>query len=346
MNSGACSFADRLLPAPVGGGFSMEDYWVWCGSVIRGEDGLWHMFAARWPKKLPFFEGYLTHSEIVHAVASAPAGPYAFREVVLPARGERFWDGQMTHNPTIHKQGDTYLLFYIGSTYRGAQPPVPEPGSQDYLHYKSPKECYGNIRIGLATSKSVNGPWERRDVPILEPRPGKWDNQIVTNPAPCVRADGSILLIYRSNTPEGLRLGAAIADHYDTPFRRYSDEPIAAFFGQNHVEDPFLWWDNDHYELLAKDLTGALTGELYAGVHAYSSDALNWTLFPAPKAYSRTVRWADGNVTNQGCLERPQLLFENGEPICFFAATGDGVGGFDQCSKTWNIAIPIASSHC
>ena len=32
------SFSDRLLPAPVGGGFSMEGYWVWCGSVLRGED--------------------------------------------------------------------------------------------------------------------------------------------------------------------------------------------------------------------------------------------------------------------------------------------------------------------
>ena len=30
---------EMLLPAPVGGGFSRNGYWVWCGSVIRGEDG-------------------------------------------------------------------------------------------------------------------------------------------------------------------------------------------------------------------------------------------------------------------------------------------------------------------
>ena len=30
---------EMLLPAPVGGGCSMDGYWVWCGSVIRGEDG-------------------------------------------------------------------------------------------------------------------------------------------------------------------------------------------------------------------------------------------------------------------------------------------------------------------
>jgi len=32
-------FARRLLPAPRGGGFRMEDYWAWDGSVIRGPDG-------------------------------------------------------------------------------------------------------------------------------------------------------------------------------------------------------------------------------------------------------------------------------------------------------------------
>jgi hypothetical protein len=44
------AFIDRLLPAPVTGGFAMEDFWVWCGSVIQGPEGKYHMFASRWPK--------------------------------------------------------------------------------------------------------------------------------------------------------------------------------------------------------------------------------------------------------------------------------------------------------
>jgi len=116
------AFIDLIRPAPVGGGFAMEDYWVWCGSVIRGEDDRYHMFAARWPKALPFFDGYKTHSEVVRAVADTPVGPYEFQEVVLPVRGGEFWDGQMTHNPTIHKLGGTYLLFYIGATFPGPKP--------------------------------------------------------------------------------------------------------------------------------------------------------------------------------------------------------------------------------
>ena len=83
----SAAFIDRILPAPVGGGFVMEDYWVWCGSVIQGEDGQYHMFASRWPGSLPFFDGYKVGSEVVRAVSGTPEGPYT-----LPgSRASRPW---------------------------------------------------------------------------------------------------------------------------------------------------------------------------------------------------------------------------------------------------------------
>lgn len=332
------TFIDRLLPAPVGGGLAQPNYWVWCGSAIHGEDGRYHLYAARWPRELPFFDGYKCYSEIVHAVSKTPEGPYRVHGAALPARGEGYWDGRMTHNPTVLRYGDLYLLFYIGATYAGSAPTAEE------LHQKmttKPAESYASIRIGLATARSVYGPWKRRDAPILLPRPGKWDSTVVTNPAPCVLADGRILMLYRSNTPQGLRVGAAIAAGPDAPFERASDEPVLRFSGNNNVEDPFLWRAGDHCELLAKDMTGGITGEKHAGIHAVSPDGLNWTLSDPPKAYSRTVRWSDGATTTQGCLERPQLLIEEGVPTHLFAATGDGPGGFDNCTRTWNMVIPL-----
>jgi hypothetical protein len=56
-----------IQEAPVGGGFQMEGYWVWCGSVIKGDDGLFYMFGSRWPKKLPFHPGWMIALEVVHA---------------------------------------------------------------------------------------------------------------------------------------------------------------------------------------------------------------------------------------------------------------------------------------
>jgi hypothetical protein len=109
-------FRDRLLPAPMDGGFRMDGYWVWCGSVIKGDDGKYHMFASRWPKTTGFGPYWLTNSEIVHAVSDKPAGPYKFSDIALPPRGSEFWDGQMTHNPAIRKYKGTYLLYYTGTT--------------------------------------------------------------------------------------------------------------------------------------------------------------------------------------------------------------------------------------
>lgn len=328
----------NLLPAPRNGGFRMAGYWVWCGSGIRGEDGRYHMFAARWPKAYPFFDGYRVASEVVRAVAETPAGPYRFEEVVLPARGAQFWDGRMTHNPTIHKIGETYALFYIGATYDG---PMPSP---DAICAGSPvpDASYATIRIGVATATSVRGPWTRPDAPVLDVRPGKWDGSVVTNPAPCILPDGQIFLYYRSNYNHQCRIGVAVAERLGAPFERLSDDPVLDF-GDDHVEDPFVWWAGDHFEMIAKDQEGGITGEKHAGVHATSADGLHWTLSDPSKAYSRRVVWDDGTVTVQGSLERPQLFFEDGEPRYLFAATADGPGGFRNAGETWNVVIPLGS---
>jgi hypothetical protein len=58
------SFQDRLLPAPVGGGFRDPGYWVWCGTVVRGDDGRYHHYASRWPRALPFSPHWLTNSVV------------------------------------------------------------------------------------------------------------------------------------------------------------------------------------------------------------------------------------------------------------------------------------------
>lgn len=328
-------FINKLQPAPVGGGFAMEDYWVWCGSAIRGEDNRYHLFASRWPRALPFFDGYLTHSEIVRASADTPTGPYQFEEVILGARGEQYWDGQITHNPSVLRVQDKFLLFYIGATYAGAKP-TPEE-----VHAGCPqaKQCYPTIRIGLATADSVKGPWHRPDRPVLEPRPGKWDNTVVTNPAPCARPDGSIMLHYRSNTPNGLRLGVTGAERWDAPYVRLRDDPVIQFEA-GFVEDPFVWWAHDHFGMIAKDWTGQITGEQGAGIHATSPDGLDFELADPNKAYSRHIQWDDGSTVEQSHFERPQLLIEDGRPTHLFAATGDGEHGF-HFTRSWNMVVPL-----
>lgn len=333
-------FADRLVPAPVRGGFHFKNHWTWGGSVVRGEDGRYHLFVSVWPRGLPFLRGYITNSRVVRAVSNTPEGPYHYEQEILPPRGPQFWDGRMTHNPEIRRIGGQYFLYYIGSTYDHTMPPSvgPIPDTLDLAL------VYRGIRIGVATAPSVTGPWRRLDAPILQIRPGQWDSVNTTNPTACVATDGRILMIYRSSS-EGTfcQLGAAVADHPLGPYRRASDEPILTPLvrDQSALEDPFLWHNGREFEMLAKDLTGAVCGELHAGVHVLSADGLDWELAPHPRAYSRKVRWDDGTVTQQGCFERPKLLIENGAPTHLFTATGDGPGGFDHCTKTWTMVTPL-----
>ena len=87
----SAKFRERILPAPLNGGFKMEGYWIWGASVIQGDDGHYYMFASRWPHNLKFGPHWLTNSEIVLAVSNNPEGPYKFKKVVLPPRGEKYF---------------------------------------------------------------------------------------------------------------------------------------------------------------------------------------------------------------------------------------------------------------
>jgi hypothetical protein len=336
----ARTFLSRLQPAVAGGGFELTDYWVWCGAPIRGEDGRYHLFASRVPKEVPFHPHWLFCSEIVRAEAEKPVGPYRFAEVALPPRGGDSFDARSTHNPHIRKVGDSFLLLYMGANYDG-----PTPSREHPEVWRSPRylATWARKRIGLATSKSVFGPWKRLDRPLIEPRPDDWDSIATTNPSLCPLPDNSFLLAYKSRQEDlgQLQVGVAHAPHYTGPWKR---QPTPWLFRGKpaHVEDPFLWYEDGRVQALMKDMTGEICGEKFAGVHVTSADGLSWDFDLATLAYRRTVRWSDGSTTQQGFLERPQLLIENGIPTHLFCATAEGPGDdLKDATRTRNIVFPL-----
>ena len=161
------TLTERMLPAPVGGGFSMEGYWVWCGSVIRAEDGRYHLFASRWPRHLPMHPGWMMASEVVRAVSDTPAGPYRFEEIVLPARGAQYWDGRATHNPHITRCRGRYYLYYTGITHPFSDPVPGQPLTTDDCRVIAAR---ASKRVGVAVADRITGPWRRSDQPVLTTR--------------------------------------------------------------------------------------------------------------------------------------------------------------------------------
>lgn len=334
----------NLEKAPRTPAFESDGYWVWGSSVVRDDEGMYHMYVSRFPKSLPFHPGWMVASEIVHATSDSPEGPYRFCDVALPARGAEYWDGRSTHNPRILRHGGKYYLIYMGSTHPFADP------TYDQLTLDS-KWCTigrANKRIGLAVADSPYGPWERFDQPLLTTVPGTFYSYLISNPSPLILDDGSVMMIFKgrgytgNNSYSDMALGMAVAPSVYGPYTVLNgNRPIFQVDGQGEAEDPFLWKDHEGYHAIFKDHVAKFTGERGGGVMAHSADGIDWTVDSAPKAYSRTVEWADGAVEMQGQLERPFILFEDGYPTHIFFATMDGPGGFENATRSWNMVIPL-----
>jgi len=301
---------------PMGRILEQEGYFVWCCSPIDAPDGTTHIFFSRWDAKKGM-AGWTHGSEIAHAVANNPEAPYNVIGTVLAPRSG-FWDSSTCHNPSIHKVGNTYCLFYMGA------------GNSNL----------NTQRIGLATASSLYGPWKRSDVPILEAgEKGAWDDECTTNPTFLQHTNGQYWLYYISfneaeynaaakGTIRGNRkCGLAIANKIEGPYEKYGRNPVIDFSGMGNnqqLEDPFVWKEKGLYKMISRDMG------IYSqrdGLYMESKDGVHWS--KPVKAYDELSTYlslpkGDKNLKKYGRLERPNLLIRNGKPAYLIGATQGG----------------------
>ena len=285
-------------PVTDGSGFRMDDYWVWCGSMIRVGD-TYHLFASRWPKTGPFPEGYRQNSEIVRATSGSPVGPFVFEEVVIGERDSSFWDSNMAHNPTIHKIGNEYVLFYIGSDFTTKQ-----AGSSSLLR-----------RVGYATSGSVTGPWKRSDEPLISTESN--------NPAVLIEGN-RVLMVYRDAS---LRVYLARADNFRGKYEVVNDD----LWPSSKIEDFFIFRNDGQYHIICEDNTGRVSGHVRWGVHLYSDDPVKgWKKYDPPVVYDHDIILTGDSVLKCTRRERPQLLIHNNRITCLVTSVYDGRNSWSQ----------------
>ena len=253
-----------------GSGFHQEDYFVWGGSILK-VDGVFHLFASRWPRSTGFPEGYRAHSEIVRATAPTPEGPYTFQEIVLDGRGGRWWDGAMCHNPKIVKAGTSYVLYYIGSRLGSAL-----------------------RKVGYAWSSTIDGPWKRLDDPLPL-------GEDANNPAPCIHPDGSVLLAYRDLD---LNMHIAAANAFDGDYRIVAEN----IYPEGRLEDPDLALIDGTYYLTVEDNEGKLTGHVRHGGQLISDDGLSWRPNTPVRVYTHDIQFKDGERMTARRRERPEFF--------------------------------------
>lgn len=283
-------------------------YYNWCNSIIKDDGGRYHLFYSRWPKSIGFYS-WLTHSEIAHATATRPEGPYPMGETVLKA-GKGSWDAVTAHNVKVEKFDNSYYLYYT-STNTGketlSEKELVEIGKTGYSH-KYWTLLRSNQRTGVAVSQSLDGPWQKSDKPMIEPHGPI--GTVTVNPAVCVGPDNRYYLIIKGDDKKAQkpRVIQAIgtSDKPTGPFR-LEDKPA---FDDIPTEDVSMWYDGNRKRFYAifhahgGDFIGLITSE----------DGTNWEKAKHYVVCKKEVPLNDGTIMKVDRMERPFVYVENGEP--------------------------------
>jgi len=287
----------------------LKDAWSWGGSPILGPDDKWHVFVSVIMDGCGLLH-YQTNSVIYHAESIDVLGPYNITgEALAPGRPGQ-WDSGAVHGGSVHFDASSrkYLLFHTGFQYDLPSPNCTQNGSIAPIMNSSSR------KIGLAWSWTLKGPWQKLPSPILGPRQGAyWDNTDVSNAAPFVFPNGSVLLGYRAGG-DGVALGGGIgisfAAHWSKKYNRIS--------GHDHVlfaaEDAYLYQDHrgSFHMLVHAFRNGSVGG------HAWSSDGLSWNYSKFAPAYTNVVHWQNGSASSLYRRERPQPAILNKKIVALF----------------------------
>jgi hypothetical protein len=329
-----------VLPLPVEARAALEgrgiarhvlsdpDWHTWGASVVRGDDGRWHLFHSRWPRATAF-TGWLSLSQVAHAVADDPAGPYEHVGIALAGRGPGHWDAVSAHNPVITRFDGRCYLYYISTRTADEDADLGAIASTGYAH-GSWKELREAQRTGVAVADSLEGPWQRLDAPILEPS-GPIET-LTVNPAVARAPDGTILMIVKGDkpdTPGFVRSQAlALAPTPTGPFE-IQPEPV---IDDRDTEDAALWYDPRRRRFYAvfhaHDHIGLIT----------SADGRRWQRAAHPVVLRKdtAIAFADGTRWPVDRLERPFVLLDDaGLPSHLLVAVKRG-------DESANLALPLA----
>ena len=294
-----------------------KDYHIWGSSPIIDEQGHVHLFVSRWPTKYGFEPGWRSHSEIAHYIGKNPEGPFEFSDIALQGTGKNTWDKYGMHNPSIHYDGEKYILLYIANNdYK--QPPHP-----------------ANQKIGMVVSKSLLGPWEKVNGHgnILYPpiNPGYWNHKAsngVNNPT-LIKYKGAYFLYFKSSNA---KMGLAIAENITGP---YVQLPFPVTSNEKRIEDGYAFLFNNKVYLLTTDNDGVL--KKGGGLLWRSDDAMTFNSFEEGyKLLNEYIsdssllspNWFYGSSERMK-FERPQLLMRDGKPGWLYVASGCNIYGGD-----------------
>lgn len=281
----------------------------WGGSVIRGPDGTYHMWAAEMVNNTGI-QVWMSNSRIRHAVSrTGPYGPYEPQDIAF---------GLWGHEPTVARAPTgEYVLFWtahFGDEVPCSRVPCRDGDNGDSVmdaeHCLNIHDCVYNPELNsyMSYASDPAGPWSP---PVLVPKGafGRGD----TNLAPIILKNGSLIGLGRPGwiwrAANWRNLSTYTVEHVD-----------ATVLG----EDPFLYPDPYNASVLhALSHAGHYDA---SGGHVWSTDGgRSWQQHNDSRAYSSLIMYTDGTQRSLSRRERPHLVFDQrGLPLALTNGVTDG----------------------
>jgi len=258
----------------------------WGGSVLYGDDGLYHMYAAE-------IEGscgmnvWLSNSLVIHATSPDPTlYPFTRKGVVQEV---------FSHEP-IAARAPTgeYVVYFTAVLPPGRLPVKGGERCSGCESGRSPQSCgtddQRNASINLPTymvySSNPDGPWS---TPMMIPGTDVFAD---SNFAPVINPNGSLVALERGNVIHA---------------SNWKDVSTYKKVGkwQDAAEDPFVWRDNAgiYHNIVHVNRQNT------HGLHYYSTDGINWKASPGRGfAFTNRIEFADGTHKDLACRERPHII--------------------------------------
>jgi len=325
------NFSERMGTVNKNSIFSLEDegYIVWCGTMTKGDDGLYYLYFSFWDKELGH-NAWVTSSKIGYAVSESPYGGFKYKGLAFGGAGKDVWDRDCVHNPAVLKHNGKYYMYYMGNY-----------GNGEYWDHRN------HQKIGIAVADSPEGPWKRRDTPLIETGESGFDSLMVSNPSVTKGPDGKFYMIYKAVEDNGIYpkggsvvCGMAVSDAPDGEFKKCNVPIMTNPENEWSVEDAFIWCENNKFYSLAKDFQGYFTGLGKGHVALFESEnGMDWELSKNNIGFKKEITWENGKTEKLSFMERPQIYMENNVPkvlLCACVWEND-----TEREHSFNIAIPL-----
>lgn len=326
----------------IGLALQKKDTHIWGASPVFDGDGKVHLYVAEWPiPKDPKekFKGWYKQSRITHYVGDSPEGPFEFVRIAVPDKDGTF---NAPHNPTIRFIDNKYVLSFIVNEND-------EPNTQRIIMYVS-----DNLNDDWKPAKGAEVDGTMLSLPK---NTNIWSHKScrgITNPSLIKHID-TYYMYYKAVIPDpkdpknffgwNFGYGVATSKNLEGPYtyhpKRITPEDL-------QLEDVSAFSYKDQVYMFSRDIRGTL-GAKEGGVMWKSENGFDFPKEKTVKSFRQLSAYIDSNKmkgatvyrgTNQGQLERPQLLFKDGKPAYMYIATGLNKNeGFGSCSHVFKLEL-------